>query len=264
MIPSAHSYEQPEISTRVREGRYFYAHQRRTSRSGVIVVCGGRETCAPDYAIDRPTFPYFGVEWVERGRGRLWLGGRRHELEPGAVFCYGPGIPCRIETDPRLPLTKYFVDITGPDTPALLARATLAPGQYRRILGVTELAELFDGMRRESTRHGASERGHRRVPHRPPAQGQDEEDPRPGAQAARGLRPAGVLPALPPVPPGAVPALSQHRARRPRTRALALLPVPPLPRARRDQPLPVPAAGAHEPRARPPAPLRWARQAGVL
>ncbi len=88
-------------------------------------------------------------------RGDLWLRGRRHELEPGAVFCYGPGILCRIQTDARQPLTKYFVDITGPEALCLLKQSALAPGQCLRLLGIMELAELFEGMHRESTRHGA-------------------------------------------------------------------------------------------------------------
>ena len=86
------------------------------------------KTGRADYAINRPTFPYFGIEWVERGQGGLWLRGRRHDLEPGAVFCYGPSIPCRIQTDARQPLIKYFVDITGPDALGLLKQSALAPG----------------------------------------------------------------------------------------------------------------------------------------
>ena len=154
MTDQAPAYVKPEISTQVREGRYFYLHRSRVADPRLVVVCGGRETCASDYEINRPTFPYFGIEWVERGRGDLWLRGRHHDLEPGRVFCYGPGIPCRIRTDARQPLTKCFVDITGPEAPRLLIEAGLKPRHCLRILGTMELGELFEGMHRETTRHG--------------------------------------------------------------------------------------------------------------
>lgn len=147
-------YSKPELSTQVREARYFYLHQRRLSGAGLVAVCGGRESCAPDYRIDRPTFPYFGVEWVERGQGELWLRGRRHALRPATVFCYGPGVPCRIATDPEHPLVKGFLDITGPEAETLLAQVRLRPGHCVRVTSPVELAELFDGMYREATRHG--------------------------------------------------------------------------------------------------------------
>ena len=64
------AYAKPEISSQVREARYFYLHQDKVADRRLVVICGGRETCTPDYEVDRPTFPYFGIEWVERGRGR--------------------------------------------------------------------------------------------------------------------------------------------------------------------------------------------------
>ena len=39
------AYVKPEISTQVREGRYFYLHRGRVANPGLVVVCGGRETC---------------------------------------------------------------------------------------------------------------------------------------------------------------------------------------------------------------------------
>ena len=121
-----------------------------------MVVCGGRETCAPDYQIDRETgtFPYYAFEWVERGRGEVWLRGRRHELEPGSLFCYGPGVPCRIRTDPEYVLTKVFVDVAGTEAEDLLGQVGLTPGQHCRLARIVELSEVFDGMYREGLRHG--------------------------------------------------------------------------------------------------------------
>jgi hypothetical protein len=66
------AYDEPAFSSQVLEARYFHLHPGRASDRGLIVICGGRETCAPDYLIDRATFPNFRIEWVERGRGEVW------------------------------------------------------------------------------------------------------------------------------------------------------------------------------------------------
>lgn len=144
----------PEIATQVREGRYFYLHGRRVAEPGLVVVCGGREVCAADYEVDRTDFPYFAIEWVERGRGDVWLAGRHHRLGPAAVFCYGPGIRCRIRSDPADPLVKCFLDVTGDDAAAALAGGSLRPGRVVGVASPAELSEVFDAMHRDAIRHG--------------------------------------------------------------------------------------------------------------
>ncbi len=142
----------PEIATRVREGRYFYLHGRRSADPGLVVVCGGREVCADDYEVDRTDFPYYGLEWVERGRGDLWLAGRHHRLGPAAVFCYGPGVRCRIRSDPADPLVKCFLDIAGADAAEAMAVGRLRPGRLAGVTSPAELSEVFDAMHRDATR----------------------------------------------------------------------------------------------------------------
>ncbi len=142
----------PEIATRVREGRYFYLHGRPAADPRLVVVCGGREACAGDYKVDRTNFPYYGLEWVERGRGDLWLAGRHHRLGPGAVFCYGPGVRCRIHSDPAEPMVKCFLDIAGEDAAAAMSVGRLRPGRLAGVASAAELSETFDAMHRDATR----------------------------------------------------------------------------------------------------------------
>ena len=42
----------------------------------------------PDYSIRRETFPFYSIEYVTCGGGRLKLGRRNFELHPGTVFSY--------------------------------------------------------------------------------------------------------------------------------------------------------------------------------
>ena len=121
----------PEFfSLQVREARRFYLDLAPPPDSPLAVVCGGRESCAPDYAIRRPTFSYYSIEFVSRGKGSLTLDGSTFSLFPGAVFSYGPGVAQDIVTDPDEPLEKYFVDFTGSEAPELLRRHGLPPGSF--------------------------------------------------------------------------------------------------------------------------------------
>ncbi len=141
----------PELATQVREGRYFYLHRRRVA-ADPVVVCGGRESCGPDYAIDRSDFPFFAIEWVERGQGDLWLAGRHYELGPATVFCYGPGIPCRIQSNSENPLVKCFLDARRGPSASMPAYWVPRPGVVTRVASPAELSEVFDGLHREAVR----------------------------------------------------------------------------------------------------------------
>lgn len=105
-----------------------------------------RSQLAPEYRIDRKTFPFFSVEFVARGRGELKLGRRRHALSPGTVFAYGPGIAQRIVTDPAEPLVKYFVDFSGRDALPLLRRCGIPPGALTQTSAPSELLAIFDDL----------------------------------------------------------------------------------------------------------------------
>jgi AraC-like DNA-binding protein len=111
---------------------------------GLAVVCGGCERVRGDYCVARDDFPYLCVEFVAAGRGSLELRGRRHDLLPGTVFAYGPGVPHTIRTDPRQRLRKYYVDFLGADAVARMQAARITPGSIRRVTQPQEVVEIFD------------------------------------------------------------------------------------------------------------------------
>jgi len=122
------------------------------------VVCGGLEHCTPDYAIHRPTFPFYSVEYVARGRGQVKIEGRGCALQPGRVFSYGPGLRHDITVDPADPLVKYFVDFSGAQGSKLLKTARLTPGRVAQIFPPHEAQGIFDELIHsgiKGTRHSA-------------------------------------------------------------------------------------------------------------
>lgn len=109
----------------------------------------GHERTLPDYLIQRKSFPYFALELVTHGKGRLRLNKTEHTLQRGSVFTYGPGVAHRIESDPSAPLVKFFIDLTLQasryDSPIH------EPGLYLETNRVERMASLLQGILEDGT-----------------------------------------------------------------------------------------------------------------
>ncbi|MEI8094278.1 MAG: AraC family transcriptional regulator [Spirochaetales bacterium] len=134
------------LSQRVQRGDYYFLDLSPAPTSGLAVVCGGREVCDSTYVVDRANFRYQSLEFVASGQGVLVLEGRRHELGPGSVFCYGPGVAHRIEASPASSMVKYFVDFSGELGAELLARA-FPESRPGRVTATGALARLFEDLK---------------------------------------------------------------------------------------------------------------------
>lgn len=132
------------FSQDVAEARRFYLDLSPAGDQPLVVVCGGREHCTPDYSICRDTFPFYSLEYVVRGRGELSLKGRPFALKPGRIFAYGPGVPHRISGEATDPLVKYFVDFSGPGATGFMRSCNLLPGRVLDVFPPHALQALFD------------------------------------------------------------------------------------------------------------------------
>lgn len=132
------------FSSAVAAARRFYLHLNPSPGQPLSVGCGGLEHCTPDYAVHRPTFPFYSIEYVARGSGQLRLAGKPHPLAPGTLFSYGPGIPHDIRGDAQSPLVKYFVDFSGRESAGLLKSCQLQAGRVTRVHPANTLIPLFD------------------------------------------------------------------------------------------------------------------------
>lgn len=148
MNPEAVS--QPEFfSAQIADARRFCLDLDPPGNTRLAVVCGGNERCAPDYVVQRSTFPYWGVEFVAQGSGRLTLAGQTHDLLPGTVFSYGPDIPQEIVPGEQGTMVKYFVDFTGKEAERLLQCYGPAPGSVIQTSAPNDVLGLFDNLIRE-------------------------------------------------------------------------------------------------------------------
>ncbi len=135
--------------------RYFLDLLPNRSQS-LAVACGGYEHVRKDYVISRNDFPYFCIEFVCAGKGKVWFGeyaaaGQAKKslpIQAGTLFVYGPGMPHRIETDTGQLLRKHYVDFVGRQAGARLRRMGLTSGSVMRVSHPDEIREIFDLMLR--------------------------------------------------------------------------------------------------------------------
>lgn len=132
------------IARQVEEGRYFFLDLKPNQNIDLAIVCGGREKCATNYQVNRKTFPYHALEYVASGKGRVMLNGREHEIGPGSVFAYGPGIRHRIRATGPGRLIKYFIDFTGQQAAPLLRHVDLTDHQPHKIHNTRWVQTNFD------------------------------------------------------------------------------------------------------------------------
>lgn len=145
----------PDFFSRdVAKARRFYLDLNPPKQRQLAVICGGLEHCTPGYAIHRETFPFFSIEYVARGKGRLRLNGEQHELHPGRLFAYSPGIAHDIRGSGTDRLVKYFVNFAGSGAPGLLQRCGLQSGQTACVYPADTLVALFDELIASGLRGG--------------------------------------------------------------------------------------------------------------
>ena len=152
------SVEPPKfISQQVVDARRFYLNLRPRVSREMVVICGGWERCAPDYQIDRASFPYLTLEFVAAGRGSLTLAGKTHPLRAGSVFAYGGPVAHQITTDPTHRLTKYFVNFVGQRAKTLQRECGIEPGRFRNVTLSDTVQKAFEDLLHAGQRpHGSA------------------------------------------------------------------------------------------------------------
>jgi AraC-like DNA-binding protein len=140
------------FSEQVSQAKRFYLNLRPPKRTRLAVVCGGVEHCAPDYEIRRETFQFYSVEYVVRGEGTVRVGARAHDLHPGVLFAYGPGISQVIQSSQAKPLVKYFLNFIGTRSKSWIRGSGLALGKVSQVFPPNEIQPLFDELIRNGQR----------------------------------------------------------------------------------------------------------------
>lgn len=140
------------VSRQVEASRLFFLDH--SSEDEFSVVFGGFESCDPDYRIDRRDYPWFALEFVSRGSGKLRLADREEVLQPGSFYVYGPEHPHVIESSKDRPLGKYFVGFKGTGVAKFLKSYEMNPGMISRCLKSEPIRRSFDMLIDRGVRKG--------------------------------------------------------------------------------------------------------------
>lgn len=99
---------------RVIESQYCYFDTRPDPQREIAVVYAGHEICAPDFEIQRETYPWHVLEYTVKGLCELRINNRTHELRPGSIVCFSPGQRHHYQNTSSAPFEHYFIAFTGP------------------------------------------------------------------------------------------------------------------------------------------------------
>ena len=142
--------------TQISSARRFCLDLQPDKKSPLTVISGGIEKCSPDYDNYREDFPYFCLEFVIAGSGKLKLDGKENQIFPGCVFSYGPGISHHIKCSAEEPMTKYFIDFAGKKSLSRLESIQMPPGALVRSKNPEELSDAFHNI----VKYGCKEQRH--------------------------------------------------------------------------------------------------------
>lgn len=142
------------FSVQVATAQRFYRNLDPDLEANISVVAGGREQCAPGYEIARETFPFYSIEFVAGGKGKVIFNKtKERQLSPGTIFVYGPQVPHAIYSNQEDPLEKYFLNFVGKKAEGLVKEYPLL-GQVLNSSAPAHVLTTFEEIIHYGLSHG--------------------------------------------------------------------------------------------------------------
>lgn len=124
----------------VLEAKYFYYETEPNFKKELAIVCGGYEKCAPDFIINRKSYPYFVIKYTISGKGIFKINSQTFTLKQGIFSGFSPQNPHFYQSDTSNPLEHIFIIFTGSQAPQLFEQSTLAS---KHIIDVASQSETL-------------------------------------------------------------------------------------------------------------------------
>ena len=72
--------------------------------------------------------------------------GKTHQLRPGSVFVYGPGVIHQVTADPACAMSKFFVAFTGQAALELLRECQMRPPWIAQVTHPERIEQVFEDL----------------------------------------------------------------------------------------------------------------------
>jgi AraC-like DNA-binding protein len=110
----------------VLHAKYFFFETAPNCKEGLAVVFGGHERCAPDFEIQRDSYPYYVIEIPIKGKCVLQIGKKTHILKRGTIGGFAPGTAHHYKCNHQSPMEHFFITFLGTEAKKLFEMSTLA------------------------------------------------------------------------------------------------------------------------------------------
>ncbi|MHB0946796.1 MAG: AraC family transcriptional regulator [Sedimentisphaerales bacterium] len=127
---------------------YFYYETEPNYKKELAIVCGGYEKCAPDYQINRNSYPYYVIKYTISGRGTFTIHSKTHQLKAGVLSGFSPRDAHNYQSNSDSPLEHIFIIFTGAKACQLLKQSSIASKNAIEVANPSETLYLLKAIMR--------------------------------------------------------------------------------------------------------------------
>lgn len=114
------------IPGHVLETSYFYFEIEPDHGKDLAIIYGGYEKCAPDFEIQRKTYPWYVLEYPLKGACDFIINSKKHLLRNGILAGFTPGDSHHYKADSSKPLEHIFIAFTGTKAKDLFQKSMIS------------------------------------------------------------------------------------------------------------------------------------------
>jgi AraC-like DNA-binding protein len=127
----------------VLKAEYFYYETEPNYKKELAIVCGGYEKCAPDYQINRNSYPYYVIKYTISGKGTFTTHSKTYQLKSGVLSGFCPSDAHSYQSNPNSPLEHIFIIFIGSEAHQLLKQSTIASKKAFEVANPSEALYLL-------------------------------------------------------------------------------------------------------------------------
>jgi AraC-like DNA-binding protein len=132
----------------VLDAEYFYYETEPNYKKELAIICGGHEKCAPDYLINRKSYPYHVIKYTIAGKGTFSINSKTYPLKNGVLSGFRPSDAHIYQSDSTSPMEHIFVIFIGKEADQLLEQSAIAAKGTIEVCNQSETLYLLKAIMR--------------------------------------------------------------------------------------------------------------------